>query len=200
MISPGQNGEASDFIDKSEQDATPANDAGRVPKLEADGRLHSDFAIPAGVYFPFAGASGDIPAGFLLCDGSAVSRTTYADLFAAIGTLWGSGNGTTTFNVPNLKGRIPVGYDASQTEFDTVGELGGEKTHLLTSAESGVPAHPHPLQLRGDGDAGSGAYNAESNDSSLSSAYNTGNNTPQDASQAHNNLQPFGVSHYIIKY
>lgn len=61
-----------------------------------------------GMIFPYAGSSA--PTGFLLCDGSAVSRTTYADLFALISTTYGSGDGSTTFNVPNLKGRFPLGY------------------------------------------------------------------------------------------
>lgn len=61
-----------------------------------------------GMIFPYAGSSA--PTGFLLCDGSAVSRATYADLFALISTTYGSGDGSTTFNVPNLKGRFPLGY------------------------------------------------------------------------------------------
>ena len=55
----------------------------------------------------YAGTS--VPSGYLLCDGSAVSRTTYANLFAAIGTTWGAGDGSTTFNVPNLIDRVPWG-------------------------------------------------------------------------------------------
>lgn len=57
---------------------------------------------------PYAGASA--PTGWLLCDGSAVSRTTYSALFGLIGTNYGAGDGSTTFNVPNLKGRFPLGY------------------------------------------------------------------------------------------
>jgi microcystin-dependent protein len=68
----------------------------------------SDFR---GMIFPYAGSSA--PTGFLLCDGSAVSRTTYADLFALISTAYGVGDGLTTFNVPNLAGRFPLGYASS---------------------------------------------------------------------------------------
>lgn len=71
------------------------------------GTLSPD-AIPIGTVAPYAG--GTIPAGWMLCNGGAVSRTTYADLFAAIGTNWGAGDGSTTFNVPDLGGRVPVGY------------------------------------------------------------------------------------------
>lgn len=92
---------------------------------------------------PFVGqivahALATAPLRHLACDGAAVSRSTYSALFAAIGTQYGSGDGSTTFNVPNLKGRVPVGIDTGQTEFDTRGETGGAKTHTLTGAESGV--------------------------------------------------------------
>jgi len=60
-----------------------------------------------GLVFPYAG--GGVPAGFLLCDGSAVSRTTYARLFSVIGTTYGAGDGSTTFNVPDLRGSVIVG-------------------------------------------------------------------------------------------
>jgi microcystin-dependent protein len=56
-------------------------------------------------------ATEDIPGGFLLCDGSAVSRTTFAELFAAIATKWGIGDGATTFNLPDMRGQIPRGRD-----------------------------------------------------------------------------------------
>lgn len=94
---------------------------------------------PAGIVSQFAGSSA--PTGWLLCDGTAVSRTTYASLFSAIGTAYGAGDGSTTFNLPNLKGRVPVGRDAAQTEFDALGETGGAKTHTLTTAE--MPSHTH---------------------------------------------------------
>ena len=63
--------------------------------------------LPAGTIVPFAGAN--IPSGFLLCNGSAVSRTLYADLFSAIGTVWGTGDGSTTFNLPDARDRFLEG-------------------------------------------------------------------------------------------
>jgi microcystin-dependent protein len=87
----------------------------------------------------FAGSAA--PTGYFLCDGSAVSRTTYSALFAITSTTYGVGDGSTTFNLPNLKGRVPVGLDGSQTEFDALGETGGAKTHTLTSTE--MPVHGH---------------------------------------------------------
>lgn len=98
-------------------------------------------SVPVGTVSQTARATA--PTGYLICDGSAISRTTYSDLFTAIGTAYGSGDGSTTFNVPNLKGKVPVGRDSSQTEFDTLGETGGAKTHTLTTDE--LPAHAHSM-------------------------------------------------------
>jgi microcystin-dependent protein len=95
--------------------------------------------VPAGTVSQTARATA--PPGYLLCDGSAVSRTTYARLFDAIGTAYGAGNNSTTFNIPNLQGRVPVGRDSSQSEFDVLGEVGGAKTHTLTTAQ--MPSHTH---------------------------------------------------------
>ena len=71
-------------------------------------------AIPTGVVLPFSG-NGTIPDGFLYCDGSAISRTTYHDLFSVIGTTYGAGNGTTTFNIPNLHNRMVQGSSPAGT-------------------------------------------------------------------------------------
>lgn len=151
--------------------------------------------VPAGSIFAFTGASA--PTGYLLADGAAVSRSTYATLFALFGTTYGAGDGSTTFNMPNLKGRIPVGIDSGQTEFDTRGETGGAKTHTLTSGE--MPAHTHG--------PGSGSffvtYNSPSG-SALTWAAGTGVSTPSTTGStggggAHNNLQPYMALHYIIK-
>ena len=108
--------------------------AGEVPTTAKWNKLwnnDADFdarlvqAAPVGEVSSFAGSSA--PTGWLLCDGSAVSRTTYAALFAIIGTTYGVGNGSTTFNLPNLKGRVIVGRDSAQTEFDVLGETQGAK-------------------------------------------------------------------------
>jgi len=70
---------------------------------------------------------GGYPTGWLACNGQAISRTTYAALFAKISTIYGAGNGTTTFNVPNLKARFPVGLNSVGT-FNTLGAVGGAET------------------------------------------------------------------------
>ena len=90
----------------------------------------------AGMISPWAGTS--IPSGWLLCDGSAVSRTTYSPLFTVIGTTYGAGDGSTTFNLPNLKGRVPFGQDTTQGEFDVLGESGGAKTHNHPLSDLGI--------------------------------------------------------------
>lgn len=91
-----------------------------------------------------------------------------------------------------IAGRVIVGIDAGQTEFDTLNETGGEKTHLLTAAESGLPAHNHSLSNYNDGTSGNVAKSASANNPTGGV---TGTNTAADAASAHNNLQP-----YIVKY
>lgn len=102
-----------------------------------------DVLIPAGVIWEWAGDTLPDPATYgrwVWADGSVVSRAEYARLFKHVGVLHGAGNGTTTFNLPNRKGRIAVGQDGT-TEFLTVGQTGGEKVHQLLVAA--LPAHSH---------------------------------------------------------
>lgn len=97
---------------------------------------------PIGTLLAYAGSSA--PTGYLLANGAPVSRTgVTADLFALIGTTYGSGDGSTTFNLPNLLGRVPVGRDAAQAEFDVLGETGGFKTVTITAAT--MPSHVHGI-------------------------------------------------------
>lgn len=142
--------------------------------------------VPSGVISAFAGATA--PSGYLLCDGSAVSRTTYASLFATTGVVYGAGDGSTTFNVPNLKGRVIVSKDAAQTEFDTLGETGGAKTHTLSESE--MPSHRH--EIGGGGGSGGAGGSPTIGGSGVYSSY-VGDGV------AHNNLQPYLVLNYIIK-
>ena len=94
--------------------------------------------FPAGAMLHYAGSAA--PSGWLICDGSAVSRATYPQLFANIGTTFGAGDGSTTFNLPDTRGKIPVGKHTSGT-FVTLGASGGEENHVLVTAE--MPSHTH---------------------------------------------------------
>ena len=117
------------------------------------GKLSTDVGgMPSGSLIAFAGSSA--PGGYLLCDGSAVSRTTYDILFAVIGEIYGSGDGSTTFNLPDLRGRTAVGKDdmggsasnrvtsaASGIDGTSLAASGGSQTHTLTTAQ--MPSHTH---------------------------------------------------------
>jgi len=94
---------------------------------------------PTGSLTMFAGSSA--PSGWLLCNGTAVSRTTYADLFAVVGTTYGVGNGSTTFNLPDLRNRAPVGSGSSYT----LGQEFGSTTDSFTIASANLPPHTHTL-------------------------------------------------------
>lgn len=151
-------------------------------------------AFPAG----FGGIwfTNTAPAGTLLCQGQAVSRTTYAALWNLLGVTYGAGDGSTTFNLPDFRGRMPVGRDSGQTEFDALNEAGGAKAHTLTIAE--MPSHTH--SYRGDITAYPGG---------ITSSIHFGSNSPSHPSYAsginaegggaaHNNLPPYRVINYII--
>ena len=178
--------------------------------------------VSIGTIVPFGGTSA--PTGFLVCDGSAISRTTYADLFSALGTTYGVGDGSTTFNLPDLRGRVVAGQDdmggssanllTNQTgglDGDTLGATGGFETHTLTSAQSGLVGHTHGVSASLEAVTGSGT--AETGVDTGNSAFqgaNAADNTSMinvsisavasaDASEAHNNVQPTIILNYIIK-
>ena len=141
--------------------------------------------LKAGFIYPLA--SMTVPEGFLLCDGTAYNRAEYPELFAAIGTMYGAGNGSTTFNVPNLQTRVPVGAG----EGYELGSTGGEAEHTLTVDE--MPSHTHNVPYNiSSTTSGSAAYRLTSPESGTATIRANGGDQP------HNNMQPYTVVHYII--
>jgi microcystin-dependent protein len=169
-------------------------------------------SLPAGVVFPFAGASA--PDGWLLCDGSAISRTTYARLFASIGTSFGVGDGSSTFNLPNTQGVFIRGA-GSQTisainYSGVVGTVQGDQVqgHYHSKSES---AHTHAAAgetsaravgantgwgiAAGQTNAAAGVQGATSNVSITSPSSDGTNGTPRTGSQTH--PANLGMNHII---
>jgi microcystin-dependent protein len=158
--------------------------------------------LPPGFIIQYASSSA--PSGWLLCDGSAVSRTTYSALFAIISTTYGSGDGSTTFNLPDLRGRVPIGFgQGSGLTNRNMANTGGAETHTLTTSE--MPSHTHndsghTHAIPGGTFGGSGGYTANDTATSGRSTY-TGYANIQAAGGggAHNNMQPFVVVNFVIK-
>lgn len=166
-------------------------------------------ALPAGSVIPFAGSSA--PANWLLCAGQAVSRTDYGALFAVIGTTYGSGDGSTTFNVPDLRGRVVAGIDnmggsaASRLTSTTItggadaaGEVGGAQTHALSLSE--MPSHAHNVVIRRSA-VSSSPYTIYQLQTIVTGAWDneTFTSTSAGSGSAHANVQPTMVMNYIIK-
>jgi len=226
------------LVDLSITAAKMGTDSVTTPKIEASAVTTAKIAdsnvtlgklaaaaiaslIPYGTVWAYGGTAA--PTGWLLCDGSAISRTTYADLFTAIGTTYGSGDGSTTFNIPDIRGRVIAGQDdmggtsanrltapastLNGINGDTLGATGGSETHTLTVAQ--LAAHDH------GGTTGTNtAYRRTSKDIStvgasdpivFSAGYDAadaGHNhtiSSQGSGDAHNIVQPTIILNYIIR-
>lgn len=194
-----------------------------VPDIQAPAAAAE---VPVGGMLPYAGSAA--PTGYLLCDGAAVSRTTYAALYAVTGTAFGAGNGTTTFNLPDMRGRFPLGVAASGTGA-TRGGTGGAIDHVhagpshthTVAAHSHTMAHTHTVSrdgwggalvagastsgrlLAGDGAATNLTHAQNNLTSGGSSAANTGTQAlTTDAGGTANTGSanpPFCAIHFIIK-
>jgi microcystin-dependent protein len=99
--------------------------------------------VPSGTILDFGGPTA--PSGWTECNGSAISRTTFSTLFSAIGTTWGVGDGSTTFNVPDLRRRTTVGRGGASTGTlgNTIGSIGGEEAHVQITSE--LATHNHSV-------------------------------------------------------
>ena len=166
-------------------------------------------AVATGVVLPWAGTSTSAPSGYLTCYGQAVSRSTYADLFGVLSSVYGDGDGSSTFNLPDLRGRVIAGKDdmggtsadrltnavagqnSEGVNGDNLGAAGGLETNTLSV--STLPSHAHDYSQYSSGAAGSSGGGAS-----------TGGNTDAETSTkggglAHNNVQPTLILNYIIK-
>lgn len=157
--------------------------------------------VPIGALMPYAGLA--TPAGWLLCKGQSLARSSYPDLFKAIGTLYGAADAQ-SFSIPDLRTRVPVGVSDNHVTFGQMGSKGGEERHTLLVSE--LPAHTHILEgvgktfkgglERTNLGAGSGwttvtNYTAAGKPNLEAAA--TGSNNP------HNNMPPYIVLNYIIR-
>lgn len=153
-------------------------------------------SVPIGGMIPYAGSTA--PDHFLIPDGSAVSRTTYAALYAICGTTYGVGDGSTTFNLPDMRGRVACGVDGAANRITgaaaTLGGAQGAETHTLTVAE--MPAHVHPITANLNNGGGGGGADVARWDvhNGTKDSDSTGGDDP------HNNVQPTLCTNYIIRY
>jgi microcystin-dependent protein len=137
--------------------------------------------------------SNTIPVGWLLMNNQAVSRTTYARLFSIIGTIGGNGDGSTTFNIIDMRGFTLAGYDSSQSEFNAIAKIFGEKYHILTISE--IPVHDHGISQYDN--AMDGYIYPTNREASGQYGGKTGST---GGGQSHNNIQPTRSTNWIIKY
>lgn len=180
---------------------------------DADGNVHyrSDngsgyVGNPPGTVIDFAG--GSVPAGYLICDGAQVSRATYPNLFVAIGSgsIWGNGDGTTTFHLPDLRGLVLAGLDnmgsfgganrVTDARADTMSYASsmGAETHTLSLSQ--IPSHSHNV-LRSTSTGGTAGIDPTKAGAQDTPAAQT---VPQGGGAAHNNMQPTQFVNKIIKY
>lgn len=172
---------------------------------EAINSLQNDVTqnVPVGTILEYGGST--VSAGFLACDGAAVSRTTYAVLFGVIGTAFGAGDTINTFNVPNFERRVAVGSGGTGTDTlgNAVGNTGGEETHTQATDEVGAHSHTGTTRVKGSGNVGSffEPLMTGANDQNVEAAATislTINNNSVPA--AMNIIQPSLVVFKMIKY
>lgn len=191
LVYPNADGSANDFL-----------------KTDGTGNLsfggQSLLFVP-GMVMPYAGASS--PTGWLTCYGQAISRTTYSALFAAIGTIHGAGDGSTTFNLPDLRGRTISGQDdmggssanrltnqSGGVDGDILGAAGGAETHTLT-----VPQLPNSYYYNSNMTGFAGQVDNYAAFNFTARVADVLSHTTQGGGGAHNNVQPTLILNYIIK-
>lgn len=165
------------------------------------GEINALGTVPIGA--SMAWFTNAAPSRWLICDGREIPRTTYSALFAALGTVYGSGNGSTTFNLPDLRGRVPTGADSTTiagtagrvtTGANTLGGSGGSERVALTTSE--MPSHTHGFTSGGSAIAGGTGTTANVTTGGGSFVQTAIANTGGGAS--HQNMQPYLVANWII--
>lgn len=173
--------------------------------------------VPPGIVWSYTGTAA--PSGWLLCDGSAISRTTFSALFAITSTTFGVGDGSTTFNIPDIRGRVIAGQDdmggtsanrltglAGGIDGDVFGGTGGGEGHILSVAQ--MPVHSHGgvtgttnMAIRNDGATTlSGVFDMVRSDQGNDSPEGHNHSISSEGSgTTHNNVQPTIILNYIIK-
>ena len=203
------------------------NDGGTLKKTTGTAMTTLVSAVPVGVIFDFSGATA--PGGFFFCYGQSISRVTYSALFAAIGTIYGTGDGSTTFNLPDLRGRVVAGKDdmggtssdrlASVLNGDQLGGAGGAEYVALTEAQLASHQHYFPGGTFGASYVGIAGYQTVYGSGPIGSTGGLGftPNSPitfggtvhtpvygptdhRGSNQGHANIQPTMVMNKIIKY
>lgn len=200
-----------EFWDLNSGDPVSSEEA-ILETLDQNLHLEVGIVLPAGIIMMFAGST--LPDFAISPDGSDVSRTEFARLFAEIGTTYGAGNGTTTFTLPYVPGKVIVALDVTDADFNNLGDFGGQKE--VTLEESEMPAHTHPQTSHnhtqiahshiqndvvnaGGGNAsfaGTGRVNGATGFTSTNPTTPTNNATTAENQNtggglSHNNLQPY---------
>ncbi len=163
-------------------------------------------AMPTGAIVPYGASVA--PSGYVLCNGTAYNRTgTYADLFGVIGTKYGVGDGSSTFNVPDTRGRFLAGWDAGTSVLTsvtvsmitgaTIGNTGGTQAVALAVAQ--IPSHQHEMWVSGSGDEGSDSGVPGFDLSSDYEAQSTVSTGSTGGGGSHSNIPPSLIINYIIK-
>ena len=162
--------------------------------------IASILTVPTGVISPYAGLDSNIPTGYLLCNGQAVSRTTYATLFGVVSTVYGVGDNSTTFNLPDLRGRTPIGAGTGTgLTARALGATVGTETHTLTAAE--IPGHTHQVTIMGsDLSYGTAALQGSNGGTQQSINAGEGGGSNPAGGGSHPNMQPSLAVNFIIKF
>jgi len=160
----------------------------QVLKTNGSGTLSwtSVSGSPSGSITMYGGSSA--PTDWLFCNGAAVSRSTYSALFSVIGTTYGAGDGSSTFNLPDFGGKGPMGYKSDNSKFDALAETVGEETHTLTTAE--MPTHTIYSSTT---NIGTGTTQGQY--TSVAGV----NTTTIGSGNAHNILDPYLTVNFIVK-